>query len=52
MKCKYIFYGFPDSAEKSIDINSKQICKTMSTEKSPVRVGMATSDNQTANVTL
>lgn len=35
MKCKYIFSGFPDSAEKS-----------------PVRVGMATSDNQTAIVTL
>jgi hypothetical protein len=37
MKCKYIFYGFPDSAQKSIDIHTKQICGTMSTEKSPVR---------------
>jgi hypothetical protein len=33
-------------------INIKQIYGTMSTEKSPVRVVMATSDNQTAIVTL
>jgi hypothetical protein len=33
-------------------INIKQIYGTMSAEKSPVRVVMATSDNQTAIVTL
>jgi hypothetical protein len=33
-------------------INIKQIYGTMSTEKSPVRVVMATSDNQAALVTL
>jgi hypothetical protein len=37
-------------AAKGISI--KQIYGTMSTEKSPVRVVMATSDNQTAIVTL
>ncbi|MGE5790511.1 MAG: hypothetical protein ACM33C_06555, partial [Syntrophaceae bacterium] len=34
------------------DINIKQIYGTMSTEKSPVRLVMATSDNQAALVTL
>jgi len=34
------------------EINIKQIYGTMSTEKSPVRVVMATSDNQAAIVTL
>jgi hypothetical protein len=34
------------------DINIKQIYGTMSSEKSPVRLVMATSDNQAALVTL
>jgi hypothetical protein len=34
------------------EINIKQIYGTMSTEKSPVRLVMATSDNQAALVTL
>jgi hypothetical protein len=46
------FSRFPDAADIPIDINIKQIYGTMSTEKSPVRVVMATSDNQTAIVTL